>query len=259
MDPHRDIDPDLKAFLDEKADQYNRRDFIQTDPVAIPHLYDRKEDIEIAGFLTATIAWGNRKSILQNAQKLMCMLGDSPFDFVMGANTSQIKRLHFVHRTFNSSDLHAFLHCLRNLYQQHGGLQMAFEQGAQPNTLQPAIARFKRLFFEAEHPTRSEKHVSDPSKGASAKRLNMMLRWFVRKDDRGVDLGIWNGPLTPAMLSCPLDVHTGNTARAFGLLTRTQNDAKALAELDANLRALDPVDPVRYDFALFGLGIMEDF
>lgn len=259
MQNRHNIDADLKAFLDEKADLYNRVDFIEADPIAIPHRYHRKEDIEIAGFLTATIAWGNRKSILQNAQKLMEKLGDSPFDFVRSARTDQIRRLHFVHRTFNSTDLHTFLYGLRNVYERHGGLQAIFEQGAQPDTLQPAIARFKRIFFETEHPARSEKHISDPAKGASAKRLNMMLRWFVRKDNRGVDLGIWNGLLTPAMLSCPLDVHTGNTARAFGLLSRTQHDAKALAELDTNLRALDPVDPVRYDFALFGLGAMDNF
>lgn len=249
----------LKAFLDEKVALYNGIDFIEDDPISIPHRYERKEDIEIAGFLAATIAWGNRKSIVQNAGKMMDLMGESPYDFVMHAQEKQIEKLQFVHRTFNSIDLHFFIRSLHHIYQKHGGLQNVFEKYAQPAEMQSAISAFKRVFFELPHPQRTVKHVSDPGKGSAAKRLNMMLRWFVRKDKTGVDFGIWNGKLTAAQLSIPLDIHTGNIARKLGLLQRPSNDAKALAELDSELRNLDPLDPVKYDFALFGLGAIEKF
>ncbi len=250
---------DIKDFLDQKAVEYNQPHFIENDPISIPHLFDRKEDIEVSGFLTATIAWGNRKSIIQNAGRLMEKMGESPFDFVMSATEQQIDKLDFVHRTFNRDDLHCFLHCLKQLYLQHGGMQPVFERHGQKETLQPAISAFKKLFFEPDHLPRSEKHVSDPMQGSSAKRINMMLRWFVRKDNKGVDFGIWNGKLQPAQLSLPLDVHTGNIARKLGILSRKQNDAKALQEIDGVLRQFDPKDPVKYDYALFGLGAVEKF
>ena len=249
---------DIKDFLDEKVIQYNQPFFIESDPISIPHRYARKEDIEVSGFLTATIAWGNRKSIIRSAGTLMENMGESPFDFVMSASSNQLKKIEFVHRTFNRDDLQGFIHCLRHVYTHHGGMQAVFEAHAQADTLQPAIAAFKRVFFEANHLPRTEKHVSDPMRGSSAKRINMMLRWFVRQDKKGVDFGIWKGTLQPAQLSLPLDVHTGNIARKLGLLHRMQNDARAVQELDAVLRGFDPTDPVKYDYALFGLGAMDE-
>lgn len=254
------LDVELKEFLEEKVHLYNRPEFIEKDPIAIPHDFSLKEDIEIAGFLTASIAWGNRKMILQNARKLMHLMGHEPYDFVMSFNKANHRFLSsFVHRTFNSEDLIHFCYALQHMYQQHGGMQRVFENYATETSMQPAITAFKSIFFELNHSYRTEKHVADPAKGSAAKRVNMMLRWFVRKDNCGVDLGIWNGVLKPSQLSCPLDVHSGNIARKFGLVTRKQNDAKALLELDTMLRTLDPVDPVKYDFALFGLGVMDDF
>ena len=250
------IDAILKEFLDEKVYEYQRPEFIESDPLQIPHMFEKVEDQEISGFLTATISWGNRKSILNNGRKLMERMGSSPFDFVMSSRTEQIDSLFpFVHRTFNEEDLRYFIMALKHIYTIHNGMSSVFLEKSEPLTLQPAITYFKSVFFELPHPQRSEKHVSDPSMGSAAKRLNMMLRWFVRKDVPGVDLGIWNHLLHTRQLSCPLDVHTGNIARKLGLLKRKQNDAKALLELDYSLRALDPNDPVKYDFALFGIGV----
>jgi len=250
---------ELKAFLDEKVDVYNNPDFISLDPISIPHRYSRKEDIEVSGFIAATIAWGNRKSILKNAGRLMDEMGESPFDFIQSASKSQLTKLNFVHRTFNTEDLRYFLLSLRHLYTVHGGMQAIFEANADAESLQRAISRFKHVFFELPHSTRTRKHVSDPLTGSAAKRLNMMLRWFVRKDKRGVDFGIWNDKLKPAQLSIPLDIHSGTIARELGLLQRRQNDAKAVEELDRVLRGFDSDDPVKYDFALFGLGVNGEF
>lgn len=247
---------ELKDFLNQKAELYNRSDFIETDPIRVPHRYSQKEDVEISGFLTATISWGNRKMIIRNAERLMEMMGNSPYDFVMESKAEHIDE--FVHRTFNLEDLHFFLKSLRNMYEYHGGLERIFENHATKDSLQPAIHHFKRIFFEIEHPKRTTKHVSDPMRGSAAKRINMFLRWMVRKDPNGVDLGIWKS-LSPSLLSCPLDVHTGRVARKLNLMKRKANDARALQELDKSLRALDPEDPVRYDFALFGLGVFEGF
>lgn len=247
---------ELKDFLNQKAELYNRSDFIEMDPIRVPHRYSQKEDIEISGFLTATISWGNRKMIIRNAERLMDMMGNSPYDFVMESKAEHIDE--FVHRTFNLEDLHFFLRSLRNLYERHGGPEGIFAKHATKDSLQPAIHHFKRVFFEIEHPQRTTKHVSDPMRGSAAKRINMFLRWMVRKDPKGVDLGIWKS-LSPSLLSCPLDVHTGRVARKLNLMTRKANDARSLQELDQSLRAFDPEDPVRYDFALFGLGVFEGF
>lgn len=253
-----EIDRILKEFLDQKVYEYQRPEFIESDPLQIPHMFEKVEDQEISGFLTATISWGNRKSILNNARKLMEKMGSSPFDFVMSARSEQIDSLFpFVHRTFNEEDLRYFIKALKNIYSHHNGMSSVFREKAFKESLQPAITHFKSVFFELPHPQRSEKHVSDPSMGSAAKRINMMLRWFVRKDVPGVDLGIWNNLIHPRQLSCPLDVHTGNIARKLGLLNRKQNDAKALIELDNSLRSLDPNDPVKYDFALFGIGVSQ--
>ena len=250
---------ELKEFLDEKVFQYNTLDFIGSDPVQIPHQFSVKEDIEISGFLTATIAWGNRKMIINNSKRMMDMLGNSPYDFIMSHNDSQLEKLDsFVHRTFNNDDFKTFIKALQHIYTAHNGLEMAFAKNQQPLTMQPAIAEFKKLFFEIIHQPRTMKHVSDPMQGSAAKRINMYLRWMVRQDQKGADFGIWKS-ISPASLSCPLDVHSGNVARKLGLLTRKQNDGKALAELDTALRKLDASDPVKYDFALFGLGVFEGF
>ncbi|GHA31314.1 TIGR02757 family protein [Salinimicrobium marinum] len=250
---------ELKEFLDFKVEQYNTPDFISSDPVQIPHLFTKKEDIEIAGFLTSIIAWGNRKSILNNAHKLMEFLENSPHDFVMNHSEEDLESLQqFVHRTFNGTDLTYFLQSLRNIYKNHHGLEGVFTNHAQPDSLQPAIHEFKKVFFELPHESRTEKHISDPLKNSAAKRINMFLRWMVRKDSGNVDFGIWED-ISPSMLSCPLDVHSGNVARKLKLLKRKQNDAKALSELDSTLRKLDPQDPVKYDFALFGLGVFEKY
>jgi len=251
--------PELKEFLDAKVLEYNHPRFIASDPIQVPHSFSRKEDIEVSGFLTATIAWGNRKSIIRNAFKMMACLDNDPFHFVMHHKASDLKKIQpFVHRTFNDVDLLCFIKGLRHLYQEYGGLESIFTANAVTASLQPAISALKQHFFEIPHPTRSTKHISDPSRGSAAKRINMFLRWMVRKDRTGVDFGIWNG-IAPNQLSCPLDIHSGRIARQLGLLHRRQNDAKALLELDLALRLLDPVDPVKYDYALFGLGAFEKF
>ncbi|MDF0717267.1 TIGR02757 family protein [Muricauda sp. 334s03] len=250
---------ELKDFLDTKVLDYNHPRFLEDDPIQIPHLFTQKEDIEISGFLTATIAWGNRKSIINNATKLMGFMGNAPYDFVMAHTEDDLDKLSpFVHRTFNGIDLGYFVTSLQNIYKNHGGLETVFTEHQTKDSMQPAISRFKERFFELPHQSRTQKHVSDPNKGSAAKRINMFLRWMVRDNSTGVDFGLWKG-ISPAKLSCPLDVHSGNVARKLKLLKRKQNDAKALQELDKNLRKLDPTDPVKYDFALFGLGVFERF
>lgn len=250
---------ELKEFLDEKVSLYNNLKFIDSDPIQIPHKFQKKEDIEISGFLTATIAWGNRKSIISNGNTLMALLDQAPHDFVINHKTSDLEKLKpFVHRTFNGDDCIQFIKSLKHIYNSYHGLETIFCKHADHGTLQTAISRFKSIFFEIDHLQRTQKHVSDPLKNSAAKRINMFLRWMVRTDNRGVDFGIWPS-ISPSILSCPLDVHSGNVARKLGLLHRKQNDAKALAELDLSLRTFDPKDPVKYDFALFGLGVFEGF
>ena len=250
---------ELKEFLDTKVSLYNNPKFIDSDPIKIPHKFSKKEDIEIIGFLTATIAWGNRKSIITNANKMAKLMDFSPFDFVINHRASDLENLNgFVHRTFNAEDFKQFIKSLRHIYQTHGGLESIFNKYCTEESLQVSIHKFKNVFFEIKHLKRSEKHVSDPLRNSAAKRINMYLRWMVRNDNNGVDFGIWKS-LKPSQLSCPLDVHSGNVARKLGLLKRKQNDSKALLELDTALRKLDPTDPVKYDFALFGLGVFEGF
>jgi uncharacterized protein (TIGR02757 family) len=250
---------DLKEFLDEKVELYNRPSFIELDPVSIPHMYTRKEDIEIAGFLAATISWGNRKMILRNASRMMALLDDSPYDFIMNCEVPDLDCVEgFVHRTFNSVDLAYFLNALKHIYRTKGGLELIFNRYKTGESLQPAIHELYTIFFELPHNRRTERHISDPFKGSAAKKINMYLRWMVRNDSKGVDFGIWKS-ISPSILSCPLDVHSGNVARKLGLLKRKQNDAKAVEELDKFLRSMDSHDPVKYDFALFGLGVYEGF
>ena len=250
---------ELKSFLDEKVLQYNTLDFIESDPVQIPHLFSQKEDIEIAGFLSATIAWGNRKMIIKNSHRMMDLMGNSPFDFVMSHTENDLERMEsFVHRTFNGHDFSSFIRSLQHIYKNHNGLEAVFSKNQETDSMQKSISEFKKIFFEIPHQNRTQKHISDPMNGSAAKRINMYLRWMCRQDNTGVDFGIWKS-ISPSLLSCPLDVHSGNVARKLGLLTRKQNDGKALTELDTKLRELDSIDPTKYDFALFGLGIFEGF
>jgi uncharacterized protein (TIGR02757 family) len=250
---------ELKDFLEYKVAQYNNPKFIQDDPICIPHKFSKKEDIEIAGFLVATISWGNRKSIIKSGEKMIQLMGESPYDFATNAKEKQLQRLNdFVHRTFNGEDFLTFIKAIRNIYKKHGGLEQIIANYATPDSLQPSIHHFKNVFFEVTHNARTQKHVADPFKNSAAKKINMWLRWMVRDDKAGVDFGIWKS-IKPAQLSCPLDVHSGNVARKLGLISRIQNDSKALNELDSSLRKLDANDPVKYDFALFGLGVFENF
>lgn len=250
---------ELKEFLDEKVEKYNRLDFIEHDPISIPHRFTSKEDIEISGFLAATIAWGNRPMILRNANRMMAYLDDSPYDFIMHHTESDLDRISTViHRTFNAADFIYFIKALKHIYKTQNGLEGIFNQYRTKDSLQPAIHQFRNMFFELQHDSRTMKHISDPLKGSAAKKLNMYLRWMIRNDNRGVDFGLWKS-ISPSILSCPLDVHSGNVARKLGLLTRKLNDAKAVSELDYALRNLDKEDPVKYDFALFGLGVFEGF
>ena len=251
---------DLKAFLEEKHHQYNCERFIISDPIQIPKAFEEPEDIEIAGFITATIAWGQRKTIINNMHRLLGLMDHRPLDFILHAENSDLENFRsFKHRTFNGEDCIFFLRALKNIYRNHRGLRHLFESAYKRNgTLEAALSEFRRTFFEIPHPERTRKHVADISKNASAKRLNMFLRWMVRNDKQGIDFGIWRD-IPAKALYIPLDVHTGNVARKLGLLKRKQNDWKAVLELTDNLRQFDASDPVKYDFALFGLGAFEGF
>jgi uncharacterized protein (TIGR02757 family) len=250
---------ELKEFLDLKANHYQSQDFISADPIQIPHRFTKKEDVEIAGFLAATIAWGNRTSIIKNANKMMKLMDEAPFDFIVNHQTSDLDVFDgFVHRTFNATDLKYFIQAIKNLYVNKGGLEFCITQHVSKMPLQTALHHFKKDFFELPHELRTEKHLADPLKGSAAKRINMYLRWMVRPNTSGVDFGLWKS-MHPRNLSCPLDVHSGTVARKLGILNRKQNDAKAVLELDKQLRIMDSEDPVKYDFALFGLGAFEKF
>lgn len=255
-----DSPEDIQSFLDQKVVEFNHRTFIASDPIQIPALFSTKENIEIAGFLAATIAWGQRPTIIRNALKLVELMHNDPIEFLLNTPEDEWEGFRdFKHRTFNGTDCFYFLKSLRNIYQNHGGLEEVFTCGFKTeNNLYSAMVYFRKVFFELEHEHRTEKHVSDLLRGASAKRLCMYLRWMVRNDTSGVDFGLWKQiPVSALML--PLDVHTGNVSRKLGLLTRTQNDWKAVEEITARLREFDPADPIKYDFALFGLGVFEKF
>lgn len=250
---------ELKDFLDEKYRLYHSSEFIESDPIQIPHLFEKKQDIEISAFLTASIAWGQRKSIIKNAKSLMQRMDNCPYDFIINHEEEDLKNFEgFVHRTFNSLDLRFFISSLKSLYQKESSLEIFFKAREGEGDLQMAISRFRQNFFHLNHLKRTEKHISNPLKNSACKRLNMFLRWMVRTNSAGVDFNIWK-EISPSYLSCPLDVHSGNVARKLGLLSRKQNDGKALKELDESLRKMDPQDPVKYDFALFGLGVFEKF
>lgn len=252
---------ELRSFLDEKFMQFNTLEFIPDDPITIPHSYSNKEDIEIAGFLAATIAWGQRKTIINNAQQLMLGMDNAPAEFIRNHEDSDLLQFeNFVHRTFNSVDLIQFMKALKRIYNELGGLEKVFAKplSKKDSTIEKGLVHFRNVFFDQPHERRTEKHVASPETGSACKRLNMFLRWMVRQDEGGVDFGLWKS-ISPAQLLLPLDVHTANVSSKLGLLSRKQRDWKAVLEVTSSLRQLDPEDPVKYDFALFGLGIYEDF
>jgi uncharacterized protein (TIGR02757 family) len=249
----------VREFLDSEHDRFNRADFIESDPISIPHRYTQKQDREISGFLTATISWGQRQSILKNAMRLMELMDDQPHAFLLDSSKVDWQRFsRFVHRTFNGSDSMLFIDCLSVLYRKKGGLHQIFSKSFQAanGDMGLAISKFRSEFFGDRLPGRTGKHFSDPNRNSAAKRLCMYLRWMVRLDNRGVDFGLWSDIPTSALM-CPLDVHSGRVARGLGILQRSQNDWKAVDELSQNLRMFDPIDPCKYDFALFGGGVSE--
>ena len=247
-------------LLEEKYRQYDLKSFIQDDPISIPHLFNSKEDIEIASFLTTTIAWGRREQIILNARKLVEWMDYSPYQFIANHTKRDLGVFSkFYYRTFNGDDCIFFLHSLQNIYQNHNGLQGAFTSSAENEfSLKEAIINFRNIFFELQHMPRTQKHVSDPQKNSSCKRINLFLRWMVRKDGKGVDFGIWDH-IKSSELICPLDVHTSRVARKLGLIKVKQDNWKAAVELTQNLKRFDQDDPVKYDYALFCLGIIEKF
>jgi len=251
---------ELKSFLDEKVERYNTPDFIDTDPIQVPHRFSHQTDIEISAFLTATLAWGQKPTIIRNATTLMSWMPGGPHEFIVNAKEKDLtKFLPFVHRTFNGVDCIYFLKALGNIYRHHGGLRQLFEsEYALSGDLFKSMDNFREVFFRAALPGRTAKHLANIDRGSSGKRLNMFLRWMVRRDKKGVDFGIWEG-IPMHALFMPLDVHSGTVARKLGLLERKQNDWRAVTELTECLLEFDPEDPVRYDFALFGLGSFEKF
>jgi len=247
----------LREIFDIKVLQYNNPTFIELDPIQVPHRFSLKEDIEISGFLSATISWGKRTTILKYANKMIDLLGSSPYDFIVNHKEKHLKRLEsFVYRTFNSDDFLFFIKALKYIYTEREGLESIFTKYQTSDSLQSAIHHLREEMLSIPHLSRTRKHISDPFQGSAAKKINLFLRWMVRKDNAGVDFGIWKY-IPSSSLSCPLDLHSGKVARHYGLIQRRQNDAKALIELDSNLRLMDKDDPVRYDFALFGLGYYE--
>jgi uncharacterized protein (TIGR02757 family) len=250
---------ELRLLLDEKFLQYNQPDFIREDPICIPHQFSRKEDREISGFLVALIAWGRRAMIIKNGYRLLEIMEMQPYEWLMAGGGESEAIDSFVHRTFNGSDLRALLRALRHIYQELGGLEAVFSQAIHPNdpnVYQGLLAARAAFLSSPDFPRRTHKHLANPAAGSAAKRINMFLRWMVRRDGLGVDFGLWAG-ISPAQLICPLDVHTASVARRLGLLQRKQNDWKAAVELTEHLQIFSPEDPVRYDFSLFGLGVYE--
>ncbi len=249
---------ELKDFLDRKVDEYNQPSFIKDDPICIPHLFKKKQDIEIAAFFAATFAWGNRTTIINKSKELMQLMDMQPHDFILNHSDKDLKRLlHFKHRTFNTTDLLYFVEFFKHHYSSNKTLETAFTQWG--TTIEEMLTGFHHYFFSLEHvPNRTKKHVATPYKKSNCKRLNMFLRWMVRNDNKGVDFGIWKN-IKPSQLICPVDLHVARVAKRFNLLQRKQMDWQAALELTSWLKTLDPADPVKYDFALFGLGVMEKY
>lgn len=250
----------LKILLDEAADRFNRPDFISADPISVPHRFSKKQDIEIMAFWAATLAWGQRKTIIQSASRLAELMDNAPLDFIKNhQETDRTRFLDFKHRTFQATDTRWFLEFFQRFYRENGSLETAFSRHLSPDSpnVEAALIGFHDAFFDDEFaPDRTRKHVATPRRGSTCKRLNMFLRWMVRRDPAGVDFGIWQ-TIRPDQLLIPLDVHVERVARRFGLLTRPQTDWRAVLELTENLRFFDEKDPIRYDFALFGIGVLE--
>ena len=245
-------------LLNEKYEQFNHPDFIPNDPISIPHQFSQKQDIEIMGFIAATLAWGQRKTIINKCNQLIQLMDNAPFDFIKNHQDTDLKRfLTFKHRTFNTTDTLYFIEFFKDFYSKHESLEEAFIIGLSPEAqnTQVGLENFQKLFFSLEdYPARTKKHVATPAKKSSCKRINMFLRWMVRKDDKGVDFGLWHR-IAPSQLVCPCDVHVERVGRKLGLITRPKADWQTAVELTQNLKQLDPHDPVKYDFALFGLGV----
>lgn len=252
--------PDIKQLLDEKYLEYCRSEFfIDTDPIQIPKMFEEKEDIEIAGFLAASLAWGQRPTIIKKCRELMQLMDFAPADFIRHATENDLECFcHFKHRTFNGYDCRYFIRSLANIYQNHGGMEAVFTSAWQ-NTqdMTQVLRHWHSIFTELPAESRVLRHIANVDKGSAAKRVNMYLRWMVRTDDSGIDFGLWKQIPMSALL-IPLDLHTGNVSRQLGLLTRNQNDSRAVIELTERLREFDPDDPIRYDFALFGLGAFKE-
>jgi uncharacterized protein (TIGR02757 family) len=246
---------ELKEYLDFKVEQYNTALFIETDPIQIPHRFEKKEDIEIVAFIVSTIAWGKRQMIIKSSENLLKIIGNNPYEFIM--NYDGDSSFEFVHRTFNKVDLDFFFRSLKNIYTNHGGLENIFTPHSEYPGAQGRIINFRNIFLSTPHDKRSEKHISNPAKNSAAKRINMFLRWMVRDNRSNVDFGIWK-TIPKSELCIPLDVHTARVSKELGILKRKQNDWKALDEIMQTLRAFDPEDPAKYDFALFGIGAFED-
>lgn len=253
---------DLKELLERKTLEYNQPSFIDPDPVSIPHSFKKKQDIEISAFFAAIFAWGNRNTIIRKGKELMNLMDSSPHQFCLGHSSRDLKTLeNFRHRTFNATDLLYFIEFFRFHYNHHTSLEFAFTKGMKrgDENTENALIGFHRYFFSLEEiPSRRKKHISSPQSGSTCKRLNMFLRWMVRKDKNGVDFGIWD-MIRPSQLICPVDLHVARVSRKLGLLSRKQTDWKAALELTASLRKFDREDPVKYDLALFGMGVMEKF
>ncbi len=249
---------ELKDFLDEKVRLYNNPSFIEDDPISIPHLFQKKQDIEIAGFWAAVLAWGQRKTTINKCKELFEIMDFAPHDFVLNHSDMNLKRLEgFKHRTFNTTDVLYFVHFFNQYYQAHDSLEDAFKPKSVDSGIESRLVHFHHQFFAlADYPERTKKHIATPERKSACKRINMFLRWMVRKDDKGVDFGLWKN-IKPSELICPCDLHVDRVARRLGLITRKQTDWQTALELTENLIMLDPEDPVKYDFALFGLGVLE--
>jgi uncharacterized protein (TIGR02757 family) len=251
----------LRKLLDERVALYDTPAFIPADPISIPHRFSKKQDIEIAGFFAATLAWGIRTTIINNCTRLMQWMDGAPHDFILHHQPEDLKKmLGFAHRTFNATDLLYFIETLQRHYQQYSSLEDAFmpQKSFEEDNVGPALIHFHNYFFSGEHPERTRKHVSTPARGSACKRLCMFLRWMVRKDDAGVDFGIWK-KISPAQLVCPMDVHVARVAHRLGLIADEKANWRSALELTDTLRQWRPEDPAVYDYALFGLGAEERF
>lgn len=250
--------PSLKSFLDEKTEKFNQPGFIEFDPISIPHAFSKKQDIEISGLFAAVLAWGQRKTIIRKCQELMAQMDDAPYDFIRNHQESDLRRFtEFRHRTFNPTDALYFIEALHSLYKDHHSLEDAFFTSTHDETVEKGLIQFNQKFFALpDSPHRTRKHLPTPERKSTCKRINMYLRWMVRSDNKGVDFGLWK-KIKPAQLICPCDLHVDRVARTLKIIKRKQTDWLTALELTANLRRLDPTDPVKYDFALFGLGVEE--